>query len=82
MTIWQAIKLRIQGMERIMQKETDKETNHDGSESSGRNKIDNENISGRKNVGRGLGRGGGKGRRDGTGGGRGRGGGGKGGRRK
>ena len=27
-----------QGMESIMQKETDKETNHDGSESSGRNK--------------------------------------------
>jgi hypothetical protein len=77
---WPSIKT--QGMESIMQKETDNETNHDGSESSGRNKVDNENTSGGKNVGRGLGRGGGKGRRDGTGGGRGRGGGGKGGRRK
>jgi hypothetical protein len=73
---------RIQGMEIIMQKETENETNHDGSESSGRNKVDDENTSGRKNVGSGLGRGVGKGRRDGTGGGRGRGGGGKGGRRK
>ena len=68
--------------ERIMQKETGNETNHDDSESSGRNKVENENTSGRKNIGRGLGRGDGKGRRDGTGGGRGRGGGGKGGRRK
>jgi hypothetical protein len=81
-TIWQAVKWRNPRMESIMQKETDNETNHDGSESSGRNKVDNENTSGGKNVGRGLGRGGGKGRRDGTGGGRGRGGGGKGGRRK
>jgi hypothetical protein len=32
-------------MESIMQKETDNETNHDGSESSGRNKVDNENTS-------------------------------------
>jgi len=71
-----------QGMESIMQKETDKKRNHDGSEGSGRNKTDSENTSGGKKVGRGLGRGGGKGRRDGTGGGRGRGGGGKGGRRK
>jgi hypothetical protein len=71
-----------QGMESIMQKETDKVTNHDGSESRERNEIDNENTSRGKNIGRGLGRGGGKGRRDGTGGGRGRGGGGKGGRWK
>jgi hypothetical protein len=28
-----------------MQKEAEKETNHDGSESSGRNKVDNENTS-------------------------------------
>ncbi|BBO83124.1 hypothetical protein DSCO28_36900 [Desulfosarcina ovata subsp. sediminis] len=48
-------------------------------ESSRRNKVDSENISGRKNIERHLGRGGGKGRRDGTGGSRGRGGGGKGG---
>jgi hypothetical protein len=79
--IWQAVRLR-NPRESIMQKETDKEMNHDDSENSERNKIDNENNSGGKNVGRGLGRGGGKGRRDGTGGGRGRGGGGKGGRRK
>jgi hypothetical protein len=65
-----------------MQKETDNGPNHDGSESSGRKKVDNENTSGGNKVGRGLGRGGGKGRRDGTGGGRGRGGGGKGGRWK
>ena len=38
-----------------MQKETDNERNHDGSESSGRNKVDNENTSGGKNVGRVLG---------------------------
>ena len=69
-------------MESIMQKETDKETNQDGSESIRRNKVGKENTSGGKNIGRGLGRGGGKGRRDGTGGGRGRGGGGKGGRWK
>ena len=67
-------------MECIMQKQTDKETNPDIPESGTRNKGDNENVSGGRNVGRGLGRGGGKGRRDGTGGGRGRGGGGKGGR--
>jgi uncharacterized membrane protein YgcG len=66
----------------IMQRETDNETNHDESEGSEQKEIDNENNSGRKNVVRGLGRGGGKGRRDGTGGGRGRGGGGKGGRWK
>jgi hypothetical protein len=65
-----------------MQKETDNEPNHDGAESSGRNNEDHQDISGGKNIGRGLGRGGGKGRRDGTGGGRGRGGGGKGGRWK
>ena len=65
-----------------MQKETDKETNNDISESSGRKKVDSENGPGGKNSGRGLGRGGGKGRRDGTGGGLGRGGGGKGGRRR
>ena len=58
-----------------MQKQTDKETNHDLSKSSGPNKADNGNASGEDNSGRGLGRGGGKGRRDGTGGGRGRGGG-------
>jgi hypothetical protein len=69
------------GMESIMQNEKDNEKNHDGAESSGRTKLDDENTTGGKNVGRGLGRGGGKGRRDGTGGGRGRGGGGKGGRR-
>ena len=65
-----------------MQKNTDNETHHDGSKSGGRKKVDDENTTGEKEVGRGLGRGGGKGRRDGTGGGRGRGGGGKGGRRK
>ena len=65
-----------------MQKETDKETKNDDSESSGRHKVDAENVPGGKNSGRGLGRGGGKGRRDGTGGGLGRGGGGKGGRRR
>lgn len=65
-----------------MQKKTDKETRRDASESNGQNNVDSENTYGGKKVGRGLGRGGGKGRRDGTGGGRGRGGGGKGGRRK
>ena len=50
-----------------MQKQTDKEKNHDLSKSSGPNKADNGNASGGNNSGRGLGRGGGKGRRDGTG---------------
>ena len=65
-----------------MQKEIDKETNPSDSKSNQGNKVNDEHATGRSNGGRGLGRGGGKGRRDGTGGGRGRGGGGKGGRRK
>ncbi len=65
-----------------MQKEPDKKTDNELPESSKQNKVENEEVPGRKNQGRGLGRGGGKGRRDGTGGGLGRGGGGKGGRCK
>ena len=64
----------------IMQKPTDKQTDHDISESGEGKEMDGGNTSASKKPGRGLGRGGGKGRRDGTGGGRGRGGGGKGGR--
>jgi hypothetical protein len=37
-------------MESIMQKATDNETNHDDSESSGRNKVDNENTSEEKRL--------------------------------
>lgn len=65
-----------------MQKETDDKSNNEIPEDSKQDKVENENGAARKNVGRGLGRGGGKGRRDGTGGGLGRGGGGKGGRRR
>jgi len=63
-----------------MQKETDNNTNGESPEGTIQDKGNKENGPPRKNVGRGLGRGGGKGRRDGTGGGLGRGGGGKGGR--
>ena len=65
-----------------MQKETDNNTNSETPDCSTQDKRYKENGPTRKNVGRGLGRGGGKGRRDGTGGGLGRGGGGKGGRWK
>lgn len=65
-----------QVMESAMQKETDNKSNNKIPEGSKQDKVDNENGPARKNVGRGLDRGGGKGRRDGTGGGLGRGGGG------
>jgi hypothetical protein len=66
----------------ILQKKINGETNPADSKSDQVNKPDDENACGTRKGGRGLGRGGGKGRRDGTGGGRGRGGGGKGGRQR